>query len=137
MSLSPHLWAALAVMIGAVVFAGFLVTRLLTTMMVDPNFGRGDNPFELLSLVACVLGSVLALSTGALLAFRQKWAGKVGRAAAAVLVITALSIVASMAIAGAEESRQTPELQNAQTAVGLYSFGAAVALFFLLRRLRA
>lgn len=137
MSLLPHLRAALAVMIGSVVFVGFLVIRLLTTMMVDPNFGRGDNPFELLSLVACVLGAVLALGTAALLAFRQRWAGKVGRAAAAVLLITALSILASMAIAGAEESRPTPELQNAQTAAGLYSFGGAVALYFLLRRLRA
>lgn len=137
MPLSPHLRAAVAVVAGAAFFAGFLVTRLLTTMMLDPNFGRGDNPFELLSLVACVLSSVVALITAALLAFQQKWAGKVGRIAAAGLLVTALSIVASMAVAGAEESPPSAELQNAQIAVGLCSFGGSVALYFLLRRLRA
>ena len=92
MSLSPHLRAALVLTGGAAAFVLILVTRLIGSMMEDPNFGRGDNPFELVSLLACVLGPLLALGAAMGLAFQLKWAHRIGSIAAGVLVLAALSI---------------------------------------------
>ena len=137
MPLSPHLRAALMVTIGAAGFVLLLVTRLLRSMMEDPNFGRGDNPFELLSLVTCVIGPLLALVTAMGLAFRQRWAGKVGRLAAAIFLVTAVAILANFAIAGTSADALSGDLASAQTWAGLASLGAGVGLYLLLRRLPA
>ncbi len=135
MALSPHLRAALMITVGATAFAGLLVTRLLNAMMVDPNFGRGDNLFELLALLTCVLGPVLALGTAMGLAFRQRWAWRVGRGAAWVLLVAAFAILANFAIAGGAETGPSGDLIITQTAVGVASLGGAIALYFLLRAL--
>ena len=134
MPLSPHLRAALWITSGAALFVLLLVARLLRTMMQDPNFGRGDNPFELLSLVACVLGPLLALVTAMGLAFRLTWSRKLGRIAAGVLVFAALAILVSAIIAGAAESRQTAELIWAQSLTGIASIAGAFGIYQLLRR---
>lgn len=135
MPLSTHLRTALILTVGATLFALFLVTQLVTTMMQDPNFGHGDNPFELLSLVACVLGPLLVLVTAMGLAFRLAWARKLGRFAAWTLVVAALMILVSMIIAGAEESAQTEALVWAQGLAGIAAVGGAVGIISLLRRL--
>ncbi len=136
MSLPTHLRMALVITSGAAFFVLFLVTRLVGALMGDPNFGRGDNPFELVSLIGCVLGALLALLSASALAFQRSWAGKVGRAAAIVLLLASVAIVASMAIAGAEETRPSAELTSAQTAAGLASFTGAIGLFFAMRRFK-
>lgn len=135
MGLSPHLRAALIITVGATAFAGLLVTRLLSAMMVDPNFGRGDNLFELVALMTCVLGPVLALVAAVGLAFRQRWAMRVGRGAAWVLLAAAFAILANFAIAGGAETGQSGALAATQTAVGVASLAGAVGLYFLLRSL--
>ena len=135
MALSPHLRAALIITVCSTAFAGLLVTRLLSAMMVDPNFGRGDNLFELVALMTCVLGPVLALVAAMGLAFRQRWAMRVGRGAAWVLLAAAFAILANFAIAGGAETGQSGALVTTQTAVGVASLAGAVGLYFLLRRL--
>jgi hypothetical protein len=137
MPLSPHLRAALIVTIGAAAFVLLLVTRLVGSMMADPNFGRGDNPFELLSLLTCVLGPLLALGTAVGLAFKKRWAGKVGWFAATIFLVTALAILANFAIAGTSTDALSGDLVSAQTWTGLASFGAAAGMYLLLRRLPA
>ena len=119
----------------ATAFTGLLVTRLLSAMMVDPNFGRGDNLFELVALMTCVLGPVLSLLAAVGLAFRQRWAWRVGRGAVWVLLVTAFSILANFAIAGRAETGPTGDLITTQTAVGVASVGGAIGLYFLLRGL--
>ena len=135
MALSPHLRAALIITVCATAFAGLLVTRLLSAMMVDPNFGRGDNLFELVALLTCVLGPGLALAAAVGLAFRQLWALRVGRAAAWVLLLAAFAILANFAIAGGAEIGPSGDLVTTQTAVAVASLAGAVGLYFLLRRL--
>ena len=135
MALSPHLRAALIITVCAAAFAGLLVTRLLSAMMVDPNFGRGDNLFELVALLTCVLGPVLALAAAVGLAFRQRWALRMGRGAAWVLLVAAFAILANFAIAGGAETGQSGDLVNIQTAVAVASLAGAIGLYFLLRRL--
>ena len=135
MALSPHLRAALMITVCATAFAGLLVTRLLSAMMVDPNFGRGDNLFELVALLTSVLGPVLALATAMGLAFRQRWAWRVGRGAAWVLLVAAFAILANFAIAGRAEIGPTGDLVTTQTAVAAASISGAVGLYYLLRRL--
>ncbi len=135
MALSPHLRAALIITVCATAFAGLLVTRLLSAMMVDPNFGRGDNLFELVTLMTCVLGPVLALVAAMGLAFRQRWAMRVGRGAAWVLLAAAFAILANFAIAGGAETGPSGALVTTQTAVGVASLAGAVGLYVLLRRL--
>ena len=119
----------------ATAFTGLLVTRLLSAMMVDPYFGRGDNLFELVALMTCVLGPVLALLAAVGLAFGQRWAMRLGRVAAWVLLVTAFSILANFAIAGVAETGPSGNLITTQTAVGVASVGGAIGLFFLLRGL--
>ena len=135
MALSPHLRAALIITVFATAFAGLLVTRLLSAMMVDPHFGRGDNLFELVALLTCVLGPVLALAAAVGLAFRQRWALRMGRGAAWVLLVAAFAILANFAIAGGAEIGQSGELATTQTMVGVASLAGALGLYFLLRRL--
>ena len=135
MALSPHLRAALLITVCATAFTGLLVTRLLSAMMVDPNFGRGDNLFELVALMTCVLGPVLSLLAAVGLAFRQRWAWRVGRGAVWVLLVTAFSILANFAIAGRAETGPTGDLITTQTAVGVASVSGAIGLYFLLRGL--
>ena len=135
MALSPHLRAALMITVCATAFTGLLVTRLLSAMMVDPNFGRGDNLFELVALLTCVLGPVLALVAAVGLAFRQHWAMRVGRVAAWALLVAAFAILANVSIAGGAETGQSGDLITTQTAVGVASVGGAIGLYFLLRSL--
>ncbi len=135
MPVSPHLRAALWITAAAGAFALLLVTSLLRSMMEDPNFGRGDNPFELLALLAAVLGPLLALGAAVALAFRRQWAFTTGRIAAAVLLVAAVAMVVNQAIAGSAESKPTAALQSAETVAGLASFASGVGLYLLLRRL--
>ena len=135
MALSPHLRAALMITVCATAFTGLLVTRLLSAMMVDPNFGRGDNLFELVALMSCVLAPVLSLLAAVGLAFRKRWAMRVGRVAAWVLLVAAFAILANFAIAGGAETGQSGDLITTQTAVGVTSLGGAIGLYFLLRGL--
>ena len=131
MSFSPHLRAALIITVGATAFAGLLVTRLLSAMMADPHFGRGDNLFELVALLSCVLGPVLALAAAAGLAFRYGWSMRVGRGAAWVLLLAAFAILANFLIAGGAEIGQSGELATTQTMVGVASLAGALGLYFL------
>lgn len=136
MPLSPHLRAALWMTVGAALFVLLVLTRLVRTMMDDPFFGRGDNPIELLSLLACVLGPLLVLGSASGLAMRYRWGPKVGRAAAVVLILAAVAVLVNLAIAGSAETGQSKELVTAQIAAGFGSLGGGLAMFWLMRRLR-
>jgi hypothetical protein len=136
MSFSPHLRAAIWITAGATLFVVLVVTRLVGSMMADPYFGRGDNPFELISLLACVVGPLLALASAAGLALGYAWALKIARLAAGVLFLGALTILGNFAIAGNAETGQTSALVTAQTAAGLGSAAGAIGLLLLTRWLK-
>lgn len=133
--MSPHLKAALIITGGAAAYVLLVFSRLLGAMMQDPNFVRGDNSWELLPLIACGIAPLLALVTAVALAFRWRWAKKIGRTAASLLVFVAVAILVSVIVAGSDESRQTTDLIWARGLAGLASLGAALGIEALLRRM--
>ena len=130
--MSPHQRAALLITGGAAAF-GLLLARMLSAMMADPNFGRGDNPFELIAVLGGTAAVVLALVTASALAFRHRWAAKAGYAAVGWLILTVVAMVTNFAIAGAAETGPTSALQSAETFVGVMSFAGAIGLYRLIR----
>ena len=136
MTLSPQLRVALAMTAGAALFVIILLNRFVTAMMADPNFGRGDNPFEIVAILACALGPLTALGSAVALAFRFKHATTVPKIAAAIFLVGAGAVFANFAIAGSAETPPSQDLVTAQTAAGLGCVFAAIAIFLLLRWLR-
>ncbi|MBY0502393.1 MAG: hypothetical protein K2X03_00685 [Bryobacteraceae bacterium] len=133
MPLSSHLRASLMLTAGATAFVFLFVTRLLNASMADPNFVRGDNPFEILSLLACVGAPLFSLVAAMGFAFRFGWARKAARTALVLFALAACGLLAMLIISGAEESSQTSALFSAESWTAAACVAGATGIFLLLR----